>query len=304
MKRSHLGKSVLFGSCLLGVLSSGCITVSTPTGLAKSNKKSNVKQVSYEETIPETPPDPENPEELKLAYAKWMEDINQVGEARKHYTAVANKEPDNVDAILGLARLDQVTGQYAEAEQKFKRALRLEPESTAAKFGLGQFYASQERWHEALEPLTDAMLSEPETTAYRYQLAVALVHSGDVDSALPHFIRTVGDAEGHYNVGLILHEEGDLDGAEKHFLLAVTKKPELEQAQKWLSKLQTEHGVDVGNAESQPLPQTSPSQIVPVQHNTQNPEHSFSGQAGVTTLNSMTPQQQQQMENQQPFAVR
>ncbi|WP_417849254.1 tetratricopeptide repeat protein [Thalassoglobus sp.] len=304
MRRSPLGKFVLLSSCLLGLLFSGCITISKPAAFSKSEKKSNMKQVSYEETIPETPPDPENPEELKLAYAKWMEDINQVGEARKHYAAVAKKEPDNIDAILGLARLDQVAGQYAEAEQKYKRALRLSPESTAAKHGLGQFYASQERWHEALEPLTAAMLSEPDKIGYRYQLAVALVHSGDVESALPHFIRTVGDAEGHYNVGLILHEEGDLENAEKHFLLAVTKKPQLEQAQKWLAKLQTERSAGVAEAAGQPAPQEVPSQIIPVQHSTTQPKHSFATQPGMTTLKPLTSQQQEQLNNQQPTAGR
>lgn len=243
MIRSKIGRSVLLWGCLTSVVTSGCITISAPTALTK-NKKPKVSQASYEETLPPTPPDPKNPEQLKLKYARWMEELNQVVEARKHYSAVATTEPENIEAILGLARLDQVTGQFAEAEQKFKRAVRLAPDSVNAQYGLGQFYATQLRWNESIEHLTACMLADPEDNTYRYQLAVALAHTGDIDSAMPHFIRTVGDAEGHYNVGVILAEEGQYDAAEKHFLLATTKKQNFDQAIQRLASLreQRENG--------------------------------------------------------------
>lgn len=256
--RSTFGKSVLLGGCVVAIVTSGCITVTPPSSLSKTGKKSKVSQVSYEEEIPQTPPDPENPEELKLAYARWMEELNQVVEARKHYSAVAEVEPENVQAILGLARLDQVSGEFAEAEQKYKRALRIDSKSAQTQLGMGQFYASQKRWTESIEHLSASLLADPENTTSRYQLAVALVHAGDVDSALPHFIRTVGDAEGHFNTGLILHEEQRFDEAEKHFLLAASKKPDFQKAQHWLARIQQERG------SSGTLPQSVGTQIVPV----------------------------------------
>ena len=63
---------------------------------------------------------------------------------------------------------------------------------------VGQYYASQSRWDEAIEILTSAMRKAPEETTYRFHLAVALARSGDVDQAMPHFAKTVGDAEAHY----------------------------------------------------------------------------------------------------------
>lgn len=283
MIRSTFGKSVLLGLCLGTVFSSGCITVSSPSFSKNAGKKSKILQASYEENIPETPGDPENPEQLQLAYARWMEEINDVVEARKHYSAVTQTQPENVEAILGLARLDQVTGQYAEAEQKFKRSIRISPDSPIAQYSLGQFYASQQRWDESREPLTAAMLADPENTTYRYQLAVALVHTNDIASALPHFIRTIGDAEGHYNVGLILHEEKRFDEAEKHFLLAVTKKPELQIAQQWLVRLRKQRK-DTGRPTFQSR-NVQPAQIVPVGHRSFEPSHSLSTDVpGISSL--------------------
>jgi tetratricopeptide (TPR) repeat protein len=124
-----------------------------------------------------------------------------------------------------------------EAEQGFLKALRLDPNSPAALHALGQFYGSQERWSEAVEMLSKAMLAAPAERQYRYDLAVAMVRVGDVNGAMPHFIRTVGDAEAHYNVGYILHQEGRLAEAEQQMLLAVTKKPDLHEAQVWLDEI-------------------------------------------------------------------
>lgn len=303
MIHSSFGRSVLLGGCLISLITSGCITVSAPAGFANQSKKTKVSQASYEEVLPPTPKNPENPEELKLAYARWMEELNQVVEARKHYTAVATTEPDNVEAILGLARLDQVTGQYAEAEQKYKKAVRMAPESANSQYGLGQFYASQLRWQEALDHLSASMLADPENTAFRYQLAVALVHTGDVDSALPHFIRTVGDAEGHYNVALILNEEGDLDGAEKHFLLAVTKKPKFEQAQQWLTELRDQRENRTTSGET--LAKHQQAQIVPEALQIQEPERTRVGRTEqASVVKPLNTRQREQLQNQQSLNER
>lgn len=291
-------RAIVLGSCVCSLISSGCITISAPS-FTGTGKKSNVQQVAYEEVVEEAPPDPKDPTRLSLKYARWMEEVNQVVEARKHYNVVVESEPENVEAILGLARLDQVTGQAAEAEQKFKKAVRLSGSSPESLYGLGQFYASQERWSEAVEPLNAAMLAAPENTTYRYHLAIALVHNLDIEAAMPHLIRTVGDAEGHYNIGLILHKMDRLEEAEKHFVLAVTKKPELEQAQKWISKLREQRAggghvrIDqpsVGQLPSFP-PRQSASQMdaSPAELAAWQSDHTLSPQQREQLLNQVSP---------------
>ena len=175
--------------------------------------------------------------ELSLTYARWMEDVKNLPEARRHYSEVAERKPRNIEAVLGLARIDLASGMSYEAEQGFLKALRLDPNSPLALHALGQFYASQDRWPEAVEILNKAMLAAPAERQYRYDLAVAMVRVGDVNGAMPHFIRTVGDAQAHYNVGYILHQAGRLPEAEQQMLQAVTKKPDLHEAQVWLDEI-------------------------------------------------------------------
>jgi len=69
---------------------------------------------------------------------------------------------------------------------------------------------------------------------------VALVQSDNVPAALPHFINTVGDAEAHYNIGLILHRNGRLRESEQHLRLALSKNPDLKPARQWLETVQRE----------------------------------------------------------------
>lgn len=222
-------------------LSTGCITVSPsqPPSL-QSLFKPPVTQASYEETFEEIPAEPENPEQLKIAYARWMEEYGRHEEARAQYGEVIEAEPKNVDAILGLARLDQMRRRTDEAEKGFLKAVRLEPDSARTQSALGQFYATQQRWSDAVPPLRKALLTDPANRSYRYDLAVALAESGDVQSSLPHFVETVGDAEAHYNVALILLRQGQELEAERHLTLAVNKKPNFAQARKWLAEVRGE----------------------------------------------------------------
>jgi tetratricopeptide (TPR) repeat protein len=280
----------------------GCITITpnAPSFSWKSLTKPKIQQASYEEKVEDAPGDPKNPAKLKLAYGKLMEEVGNTAEARKNYIAASELQPKNVEALLGIARLDQMCGNIEQAEKQYKQALKLEPNSGLANFSIGQFYASQKRWEEATDALTKAMLSEPEQVEFRYALAVALVHRGDVDAALPHFIRTIGDAEAHYNVGLILQEEKRLEEAERHFALAVTKKPELTAAQSWLTRVREMRATQVASETG-----SQPSDVVPAGHHAAAPESPADQRTSAMAPSSSGPlsaQQIEQLRNQQPLA--
>ena len=180
------------------------------------------------------------PSKLHSAYAKWQEQVGQLVEARKSYELVLGHDPKSVDAILGLARLDHLAGRHNEAEQRLHKALKLKPNDPHVLDAAGQFYAAQERWKEAVEVLRQAMMAAPEVSSYRYHLAVALACSGDVEGSMPHFMKTVGNAEAHYNVGYILYEQGKLKAAEQQLSQALLKRPDLNVAQVMLNEVHRE----------------------------------------------------------------
>jgi tetratricopeptide (TPR) repeat protein len=285
--------------CVL--LASGCRTPADSATASKSSLTSIFKARTVSNSIPETEPEiiPEikDPTELNLAFARWMEDVGNLGEARKKYSEVADAKPKNLEAVLGLARIDQLSGMSHEAEQGFLRAQKLAPDAPEALNALGQFYASEKRWPDAVTQLNKAMLAAPAEKSYRYNLAVAMAYNGDIEGALPHFVRTVGDAEAHYNVGLILKDQARYAEAEEHLLLAVTKKPDLHQAQVWLDEVRHEQETTLSQAPAGSGVHTAALQTG---------GHSAASVAPTTGRNpaappsGLSPQQLQQRANQRP----
>ena len=178
-----------------------------------------------------------DPVGLDLKYARWQEQIGNLVEARKSYDSVLNSSPKSVDAILGVARLDHLAGRNHEAEQGFRRALKIKPNDPHSLDSIGQFYAAEKRWDEAVKMLNAAVMQAPADPAYRYHLGVTLARSGDIDAAFPHFEKTLGDAQAHYNIGFILYEQGKLEDAEKQLHMAAIKKPDLQEAQVLLDRI-------------------------------------------------------------------
>jgi tetratricopeptide (TPR) repeat protein len=153
---------------------------------------------------------------------------------------------------VGLGRVHTLAGRHDQAEETYRKALKLQPQSAAALHGLGQSFATRKRWDEAVAILREASKGEPANTAIQYDLAVALVESGDTTAALPLFAACVGEAEAHYNAGLILQRSGQLAESEQQFRLALTRKPDLEQARYWLQTVQ----------QQQTLPAVPPSAAI------------------------------------------
>jgi tetratricopeptide (TPR) repeat protein len=108
---------------------------------------------------------------------------------------------------------------------------------------VGQFFVAEQRWGEAIQLLNTAMLRNPSERLYQYHLAVALAKSGDIKGCLPHFAKSVGDAEAHYNLGYILTDQGRLDEAQQQFRIALSKKPNLQEAQVLLQEIMAQSTV-------------------------------------------------------------
>ena len=141
--------------------------------------------------------------------------------AEKAYRAVIGYEPDNRDALLGLAALagragrwDEAAGHYAQVlllhpadtvahaalisiderdpvrgESSLKELLRSDPRSAHLHFNLGNAYAAQSRWAEAQRAYFNAYRLDSRIADHAYNLAVSLDRLARRESALG-FYRT------------------------------------------------------------------------------------------------------------------
>ena len=138
------------------------------------------------------------------------------------------------DGSLGLAG--------ASNDFDFLSASPNDSSSAAAHRGLGQCQTAHEQWAEAVASLTEATKGLPEDKAIRHQLAIALVHTGDLSAAQLHFSQSVGAAAGHYNTALILMDQGRLPEAEEQLVFALRKDPKLKDAERWLVEIRKPRG--------------------------------------------------------------
>lgn len=183
--------------------------------------------------------DLKDPKTLNLTYGKFQEQIGQPTEARKSYELALRDDPRSVDAILGLARLDQLAEKPKDAEAGFQKALRLKPNDPAVLAACGQFYASQKRWPEAFKSFNAAIAAAPSVASYKHQMAVARTRSGDVNGGLAIFTELIGPEKAHYNVAYLLKQEGRNDAALQQCRMALSLNPNFEAAKSLIDQIES-----------------------------------------------------------------
>lgn len=178
------------------------------------------------------------PGKTNLRFAELAERSGRHAQAREHYRAALSHDPKSVDAVIGIARLDQYAGDTDEAEKGFERALTLAPRNPKVLHSVGLFRAAQGRWTEALGLLQAAASAAPRSREYRKSLGLVLAKTGDFKGAWPHLAVSMGEGEAHYYIGSYLLERGDRQRAARQFQLAIIKSPDLNEARDRLAQLQ------------------------------------------------------------------
>lgn len=247
--RSHRWRAAWAAIACIPFLS-GCVTTieeQTPDGRTISRH-----YYPWQNIPPESTAKQNASENLTLKYARVLESKGQTLDARTSYENVLRQNPKSSEALLGMARLDQLAGRTASAEQNYVKAVNSDPNDPCPLAALGNFYAENKRWNEAVGLLNQATQKAPDDRKYRYELAVVLARAGQPREALTQFMQAVTPAEAHYNMALIAYEGGDLNGAEEHLALSLTKNPRLEDAQVWLAEVRREKDAQIASANGIP----------------------------------------------------
>ncbi len=181
---------------------------------------------------------------LPRAYAALQ--ANRLGEAKNLYGQMLRAEPQNIDALLGLAAIATIEGDSEEATKHYLRILELEPRNALAQTGLigllgradplaaesrlksliarepapylyftlGNLYADQSLWPAAQLAYFQAYHLEPTNPDYAYNLAVGLEHIGQLKAALGFYRRAAelaGSGEAtHFNLAQAQERIGKL----------------------------------------------------------------------------------------------
>lgn len=147
---------------------------------------------------------------------------NDPTSARTLYMNALRQEPDNRDALLGLAtvamllndpglalnylkirltrepndpqalaRWFDLTADNGAYENHLQQLLNLHPEIGGLHFALGNVYARQSRWNEARQSYENACRLDPANPAFNFNLAISLDHLGETPAATRHYRESI-----------------------------------------------------------------------------------------------------------------
>ena len=173
-----------------------------------------------------------DPEGSLLAWARWQEDVGEYGEARKKYRELLLAYPDNIEAQLGLARIELSCGRVKQAEDILTELAMQRPTNAPVRLELGRLYTQQEHWQKAIAAFEEASAIDRENQVCRYELGVAFARCHRYDQALSHLTYAVGESAANYNIGYVLHEQGNAAEAAEWFRNALQTHPDPGTAKK------------------------------------------------------------------------
>lgn len=146
---------------------------------AESNKRYSEAQEAYEKALV---CDPDADYVLKKLPVLLLKMGKQHAAAQWLREAI-EKNPNDIDSQLLLARLDVNLGDLNEAIRIYEKILELAPDNTTIRLRLGHLYSQQGRYKEGEETIRVLLNKDPESYFALLYLARLAVQSADYDSA-------------------------------------------------------------------------------------------------------------------------
>ncbi len=158
----------------------------------------------------------------------------RIEEAKTHYQAALEIDPQDVDPRCNLAKLLATEGRFDEALACYQKALEVQPDFARPQSDLGDLLVHLGRLDEAVDHYRKALEIQPDDATVHYSLGDLLGRLGRFDEAAGHFQKSLeiapDNADAHNNFGLALQALGRMDEALAHFQRALGIQPDNAEA--------------------------------------------------------------------------
>lgn len=144
--------------------------------------------------------------------------LGRSSQAEKALNTVLKFKPDELDALLKIAKIQVEQRNYGSASSTYDKIIQLNPTLDSAHQGLGDVYLKMRKWKEAIPPLSKAAELNPDNTRAYYLIGTAYEELREFDQAsqayntyLEKNPRDLGDT--YYRLGLCYVELNELEKA-------------------------------------------------------------------------------------------
>ena len=161
---------------------------------------------------------------------------NLQNQARLFLQQVLQREPKNLEAMLGMARLYQTQQDRDKTVEWYQRAAKAYPANGDLLMEMGTAMTKVFKDRDmAIHCFHAATKVDPDNKTYRKALGFALAHAGRYEEGYAWLSRCMPHAEAHYNLARMMDHNGHHEQANQHFALAVQANPNHELAKMGLS---------------------------------------------------------------------
>ncbi|CAN5444980.1 hypothetical protein BH11PSE11_BH11PSE11_30790 [soil metagenome] len=170
----------------------------------------NAASAQYKKVLQQEP----NNRDALLGLAAIALNQRKAEQAGAFYSRMLELDPADADAIAGLTTLQQ--GDPAQSESRLKKVLAQDQQSGAALFALGNLYSQQSRWAEAQQTFFRAYTTAPDNPDYAFNLAVSLDRLNQAKLAEEYYQRalTLGQkSAGNFSRKSVLNRIKDLQSS-------------------------------------------------------------------------------------------
>lgn len=217
-------------------------TPSLPTSTSAPSSTSASNKVI---TVNEPPDDPSEKKDGPLATSSllvfastWVEavkiDPNKappererlLAQARQVYADVLAREPKNVEALIGLAQMYQVTGEAEKLAEIEKRMKEQHGNNAKIWAWIAVRQGQTKEWDAAAESYHMAAKLDPENRYYRIHLGFTLARAGRYEEGYAWLSRSMRETEARYNLAMMMLHNNHQDQAKQQLQFALQVDPQ------------------------------------------------------------------------------
>lgn len=163
-------------------------------------------------------------------------------QAREFYQQVLQREPKNVDALLGLGQMYHVSGEATKV-QEIERRLKAEHPKEAKVWGWMAVRQGQaKQWDAAAESYHMAAKLDPDNRVYRTHLGFTLARAGRYEEGYAWLSKCMKESDARFNLAQMMVHNGHPDDARRELALALEVDPGYKPAQDQLATLAPDTG--------------------------------------------------------------